>query len=102
VLHSGRELHYLFISDDYFQIYITLKLFTSIITLNTNIFTSIITLNTNIFTSIITLNTNIFTSVKVIKNMFTYIYTDKKVYKNAELIKAWNRLKLLIVLGLMK
>jgi len=40
--------------------------------------------------------TNKFTSIKVIK---THMY---KVIKNAKLIKAWIKLKLIIVLGLMK
>jgi hypothetical protein len=58
-----------FISDDYFQIYKTLQL----------------------FTHIITLNTNILTSIKVIKNTSTPICTNTKVIKNAQLIKAWVR-----------
>ncbi len=41
-------------------------------------------------------NTNKFTSIKVIK---TYMYRHK-VIKNAKLIKAWNKLKLIIVLDL--
>jgi len=55
-----------------------------------------------LFTSIITLKASMFTSIIIIKNTCTNIYTDTKVIKNAKLIKAWVRLKMFIVLGLMK
>jgi hypothetical protein len=55
-----------------------------------------------LLTSIIKLNENIFTSIKVIKIMCTQIYKEPTVVKNAKLIKAWVRLKLIIALGLMK
>jgi len=66
-----------FITDDYLHMYKTLQL----------------------FTKIFTLDTNIFTSIKVIKK---HICTGTKVIKNAELMTAWIKLKLLIVLGLLK
>ncbi len=69
-----------FISDNYFQIYKTLHL----------------------FTSITTLNTNTFTSIKVTKNTGTHSYTDTKVIKNSELIKAWVRFKVFVVQGIIK
>ncbi len=50
-----------------------------------------------LFTSLITSNTNLITSINVIKNTCTHIYTDTKVIKNAEIIKAWVQLKLLRV-----
>ncbi len=66
------------ITDDYLQRYKTLKLFTNTFTFNRV--------------------TNIFTSIKVIlKNMYKH-----KVIKIAKRIKAWIKLKLFIVLGLMK
>jgi hypothetical protein len=34
-----------------------------------------------LFTDLNTLNTNMFTGIKVIKNIFTRIYTDTKVIK---------------------
>ncbi len=34
--------------------------------------------------------------------LFKHIYTELKAIKNAKLIKAWNKLKLFSVLGLMK
>jgi hypothetical protein len=58
------------------------------------LFTNTFTLKTNKFT----LNTNKFTSIKVIK---THKYRPKVIEK-AKHFKAWMRLKLLIVLGLMK
>jgi hypothetical protein len=66
-----------FISDNYFQMYKILQL----------------------FTSLITLSTNIFTSIKVIENACTHIYTDTKVIRNAELIKTWNCSKFLTLLN---
>ncbi len=51
-----------------------------------------------LFTNVFKLNTNIFTNIKVIKN----IYTDTKVIKDAKRIKAWIKLKLFIVPGLLK
>jgi hypothetical protein len=32
--------------------------------------------------------------MKVIKNTYTHIYADTKVFKNAKLINAWGSLKL--------
>ncbi len=51
-----------------------------------------------LITNVFKLNTNIFTNIKVIKN----IYTDTKVIKGAKRIKAWIKLKLFIVPGLVK
>ncbi len=58
------------ISDDYFQMYQALQL----------------------FTSSVTLNTNIFTNIKINKNTCTHIYTSTKVNENTKLIKAWVQL----------
>jgi hypothetical protein len=58
--------------NDYFQIYKTLQL----------------------FTSVITLNTNIFTSIKIIKNTCTHIYTDTKAIKNPKLNNTWVMIKI--------
>ncbi len=40
-----------------------------------------------LFTSLITSNTNIFKSIKVIKNTCTHIYTDTIVIKKSKLLK---------------
>ena len=66
-----------FITGDYLQMYKTLQLFT------------------NTFT----LNTNKFTSIKIIKK--THMCRHK-VIKNTKVVKAWIKLKMFIVLGLMK